>query len=453
MPLRYSKYITAISLTGDFLLLNLFFVFGFIFSSDISVTDAKYLLFYLYMNFIWLLLIVFFGAFRIGRHTGKKAILFSYIQIVIFFFFAFLMYFQITPLSYYPRTFIKFLFPAFFASLLLWKYGLYYIFILYRKKGFNSRNVLIVGQNQTALTLYNYFKSNIWHGYHCVGIVDSHALNPVHKIGDLSDISDIIKGQKVDQVFIALEAIDENEKNELVEVLNTFSVKIRFIPDLGNFAFQSSEIVNFGNLPVIVTHPGPLSYWHNQLFKRIIDIVVSIIIIVSVLSWLSILLYVFNLFSDRNGVFFLQKRTSINGKTFTIIKFRSMVLNAEADIKRASSNDQRITRIGMFLRRTSLDELPQFFNIFLGQMSIVGPRPHMLKHTELYSKIIKGFLLRHSVKPGITGLAQVNGFRGEVKKLSDIRQRVDMDMNYIKHWSLNLDIKIMLQTVLLLLKG
>jgi putative colanic acid biosynthesis UDP-glucose lipid carrier transferase len=453
MPLRHSKIFPAISLTGDFLLLNLFFVFGFVFSSDTSIFESRYLLFYLYMNFMWFMLIVFFGAFRIDRNTGKKAIFFTYTQIVIFFFFVFLMYFQFTSLSYYPRTVIKFLFPAFFVSLLFWKYGLYYAFILYRKKGFNRRNVIIVGYNQTALRLYNYFKSNIWHGYNCVGLIDPGAFNPPHKIGDLNNISDILKDQKIDEVFIALENLDDHQKNDLVEVLNNLPVKIRFIPDLGNFAFQSSEIVNFGNLPVIVTHPGPLSYWYNQLIKRVFDLGVSVIVIVSVLSWLSILLYVINLFTDRRGIFFFQKRTSLNGRTFTIIKFRSMIINDEADTKKASKNDQRITKTGMFLRKTSLDELPQFFNIFMGQMSIVGPRPHMLKHTEQYSKIIKGFLLRHTVKPGITGLAQVNGFRGEIKKLSDIRQRVEMDMNYIKHWSFNLDIKIMVQTLLLLLRG
>jgi putative colanic acid biosysnthesis UDP-glucose lipid carrier transferase len=453
MPLRHSKYFPAISLSGDFVLLNLFFVFGFVFSSDTSFNESRYLLFYLNLNFFWTVLVVFFGAFRIDRNTGKRAIFLTYTQIVIFFFFVFLMYFQFTSLSYYPRTFIKFLFPAFFISLLVWKYSLYYAFRFYRKKGFNSRKVLLVGYNQLTLKLYNYFKSNIWHGYNCIGIVDSATENPMHKIGNLNDLPGIINKQKIDEIFIALEAIGEKEKSDLIEVLNNFPVKIRFIPDLGNFAFQSSEIVNFGNLPVIVTHPGPLSYWYNQLIKRVFDLGVSVIVIVSVLSWLSILLYVINLFTDRRGVFFFQKRTSLNGKTFTIIKFRSMIINDEADTKKASENDQRITKTGMFLRKTSLDELPQFFNVFMGQMSIVGPRPHMLKHTEQYSKIVKGFLLRHSVKSGITGLAQVNGFRGEVKKLSDIRQRVEFDMNYIKHWSFNLDIKIILQTFLLLFKG
>jgi lipopolysaccharide/colanic/teichoic acid biosynthesis glycosyltransferase len=177
------------------------------------------------------------------------------------------------------------------------------------------------------------------------------------------------------------------------------------------------------------------------------------LVILGVLSWLSLILYIIDLLGHREGIFFRQKRTSIHGHPFTCLKYRSMHVNGEADKKMATQNDSRVTQTGRFLRKTSLDELPQFFNVFLGQMSVVGPRPHMLLHTGQYRKKIKNFMIRHTVKPGITGLAQVNGYRGEIKHPSDLKQRLSHDTRYIENWSFILDLKIMLLTLWVLMKG
>lgn len=453
MSLRYSKYIPIISLIGDYILLNLLFVFAFWLETKFRVFGAKHILFYLYLNFAWLFLIFIFGAYRVKRNTQKKAILITYLQIIVFFFFLFLVFFQIVPLAYYPRTFIKFLFPVFFILLISWKYALYYIFLFYRKKGFNYRNVIIIGHTPKSTELYRYFINNVWHGNRCLGFIDGKANSSNHILGNWEDLSKIIREQRIDEVYLAWEAIPQEKIPEIVEILADFPVKVRIVPDFGNFSVNNIELTNYGNIPVIEIHSGPLSFWYNQLFKRGFDLIFSSIIIILILSWLTPLLFFIDILTDRKGVFFRQKRTSSNGHIFTIIKFRSMTINGDADIKKAIQSDERITLIGKFLRKSSLDELPQFFNVFLGQMSVVGPRPHMLVHTEQYSKLVSHFMLRHTVQPGITGLAQIHGFRGEIKKLSDIQKRVEMDVQYIENWSFAIDMKIIFLTFWVLMKG
>jgi putative colanic acid biosynthesis UDP-glucose lipid carrier transferase len=213
---------------------------------------------------------------------------------------------------------------------------------------------------------------------------------------------------------------------------------------------MSLSLVNNGEQQ---NHPGPLGNWYNRLIKRTMDVFVALFVTVFVLSWMTFILAIIARFKTREGVFFRQRRTCINGKEFTCIKYRTMRNNAEADLKQATQGDERITAVGKILRRYSLDEIPQFINVLAGDMSVIGPRPHMLAHTEIYSKQVDHFMRRHSVKPGITGLAQVNGYRGEIKSLSEISRRVTFDLQYIDAWSLGLDIKIFLLTLWVIIRG
>ena len=193
--------------------------------------------------------------------------------------------------------------------------------------------------------------------------------------------------------------------------------------------------------------------WYNQLIKRLFDIVFSGLVIIFMLSWMCVILYIIDLLGDRKGIFFTQKRTSLLNQEFTCIKFRSMRINREAHTQMTVQNDSRVTKVGRFLRRTSLDELPQFFNVFIGQMSAIGPRPHMLVHTEQFKNLIDNFMTRHTVKPGITGWAQINGYRGEIRQLEDLQQRLNYDLKYIENWSFLLDMKIVVKTIWVLIKG
>jgi len=231
-------------------------------------------------------------------------------------------------------------------------------------------------------------------------------------------------------------------------------VKIRIVPYVSHFSFLSVKLTNYNTIPVLTFQRGPLSFWYNRLIKRFFDVGFSLIIIVLILSWLIPLVYLLNLLSgDGASLFFIQRRTGMDNKPFSLIKFRTMKKNDEADAKQVTKNDNRITTIGKFLRCSSIDEIPQFFNVLIGNMSVVGPRPHMLFHTDIYKEMVKKFMVRHTVKPGITGYAQVNGFRGEIKKTRDIKERIKMDIYYIENWSFSLDMKIIFLTIINLLKG
>ena len=197
----------------------------------------------------------------------------------------------------------------------------------------------------------------------------------------------------------------------------------------------------------------PLQDEFNRLIKRIFDIIFSSIAIILVLSWLLPLLSILIKISSKGPVFFVQSRSGLDNIEFKCYKFRTMVVNSLSDQEQATKNDIRITKIGRFLRKTSLDELPQFFNVFIGNMSVVGPRPHMLVHTKSYSEIIDNYMVRQLVLPGITGAAQANGFRGETKNIKDMQDRVKYDVWYIENWSLLLDIKLILITFVNLFKG
>ncbi len=448
MSVKYSRYIPAISIAGDFVVLNLLFVAGFCyFFSPGDCFSGEKVLFYLFINLIWMILVYSFGADKINRNTQKKALLFTYVKIIVFFFFLFLLYFQVFPFDYYPRHSLKYVFPLFFFVLISWKFLFYYTFFLYRKLGYNFRNVIIVGYSQQSQELAKYFSHTKWNGYHFLGFIDQQIDKKHRIVATFTDLRSFIENQQVDEIYLNLFHIPKELRPKISEIVMDFPVKVRIIPDFGEFTNFKAELVNYDFVPVLQVHPGPLSYWYNQLLKRFFDIVFSLFIILAFLSWISGILFIISLFNGHEGVFFKQKRTGTDGKVFTCLKFRTMRRNPDADLQKATVNDKRVMPVGRLLRKTGLDELPQFINVLLGQMTVVGPRPHMLKHTEQYRKMVRKYMMRHTVKPGISGLAQVRGFRGEIRKISELKQRVQLDVSYIENWSFMLDMKIIFLTV------
>jgi putative colanic acid biosysnthesis UDP-glucose lipid carrier transferase len=224
-------------------------------------------------------------------------------------------------------------------------------------------------------------------------------------------------------------------------------IHFRIIPDL-SYIIKSAVFINYlKDIPVLSLRHEPLVDAGNRIRKRLFDVVFSLLVAIFILSWLIPLLGLIIYLESPGPIFFKQLRTGKDKKLFYCIKFRSMKINAEANIKQAVKNDIRITRFGRFLRKTNLDEFPQFLNVLLGNMSVVGPRPHMLKHTDDYSKLIDRYMVRQFLKPGITGWAQVNGLRGETKVLKQMQARVEHDIWYMENWSLWLDVKIILITI------
>lgn len=219
------------------------------------------------------------------------------------------------------------------------------------------------------------------------------------------------------------------------------------MPNLRNYMKRAMNLELLGNVPILYIREEPLRQVSNRFVKRAFDVAVSGAFLCTLFPVVYLFVALGIKLTSKGPVFFIQERSGENGRTFGCIKFRSMRVNDEADRVQATKNDPRKTRFGSFLRKSSIDELPQFINVLKGDMSIVGPRPHMLQHTELYSKLVNKYMVRHLIKPGITGWAQVTGYRGETHELSQMEGRVRRDIWYLENWSLLLDIRIMLLTV------
>lgn len=271
-------------------------------------------------------------------------------------------------------------------------------------------------------------------------------------LGSFRDTADYVNEHNVDVVFVHLPIERPEKVLNVIESLNDTTASIYAIPDLRVFDLMDAQLSHIQGVPLLAVSETPF-YGVSGVLKRSSDILLASLILI-LISPLLITLFIAVKLSSPGPAVFKQKRYGLDGKSFTVFKFRSMKVHnvEEGGEKQATKDDDRITPIGRFMRRTSLDELPQFFNVLGGSMSIVGPRPHAVSHNESYRHLIKGYMIRHKVKPGITGWAQVNGFRGETETVEKMRDRVTFDMHYIRHWSLALDIKIIIKTALLVFK-
>ena len=270
---------------------------------------------------------------------------------------------------------------------------------------------------------------------------------------EISEAKKYVIANKIDEIYASINSLTNNEIDNLIHFADNNLKTIKFLPDSKNTFLRNLAVEYYGYIPIISLRTIPLDKEVNKRLKRFFDFVFSLIIIVGIMSWLTPLIALLIKLESKGPVFFKQKRNGLNYEEFSCYKFRSMQLNPIADIEQVQKNDPRITKVGKFIRKTSIDELPQFFNVLLGEMSVVGQRHHMVSHTEMYAKSIDKFMVRHFIKPGITGLAQTNGFRGEVETETDIINRVKYDIFYLENWSLLLDIKVVLATVVNAVKG
>jgi undecaprenyl-phosphate galactose phosphotransferase/putative colanic acid biosynthesis UDP-glucose lipid carrier transferase len=266
-------------------------------------------------------------------------------------------------------------------------------------------------------------------------------------LGSFSDIENYLIAEKVDEMYIALAINKIGVINAITSICEQHMVRVKFIPDFQQYTnSRKVEISFYGNVPVLMLRKEPLEINLHRIIKKLFDLSFSLFVIVFIFPWLFPILILLIKGSSPGSAFFVQERSGRDNQPFRCYKFRTMYTNTGAHKDQVTQNDNRVTRVGGFLRRSSMDELPQFFNVLKGDMSVVGPRPHMLLHTEQYSELINNYMVRNYAKPGITGWAQVNGFRGEIKKYIDVKGRVDHDIWYIENWSFLLDIKIIWKT-------
>lgn len=320
-----------------------------------------------------------------------------------------------------------------------------------RAQGRNTRTVAFAGVGSATKKLAAHIEQMPWLGLKVLGVFDNHIpdrldLNGLRVEGDLQKMLDMARSGQIDIVYITLPIQAEHRIIKLIEQLADTTASVFIVPDLFIFSLYKARWVTVGGMPVISTFESPF-YGTESWLKRTEDVLLGGLILLLVAPLL-VLIAVGVKMSSPGPVIFKQRRYGLKGEIVEVLKFRSMtVCDDGALVVQAQKNDERITRFGAFLRRTSLDELPQLINVLRGTMSIVGPRPHAVAHNEQYRKLIRGYMLRHKVKPGMTGLAQVNGWRGETDTLNKMQQRVEHDLEYIQNWSLWLDIKIIWETV------
>ncbi|MAM69594.1 MAG: undecaprenyl-phosphate glucose phosphotransferase [Gammaproteobacteria bacterium] len=323
-----------------------------------------------------------------------------------------------------------------------------------RHQGFNIRRVAIVGTGKNALQLAQEINNNDWMGLEIAGFYDDRqsfreALDEMPQVPIKGSFDELIRGSKsgmFDEIYVALPMRAEELISRLIMELRDASVPVHMVPDLFTFNLLRSRTSNLGNIPIVSVYESPLDNT-GVLLKRTFDLLVGSIIMLVIAIPMALIALGIKLTSP-GPVLFKQHRYGLRGEKIEVWKFRSMTVTENGNrVRQASKNDARITRFGAFLRRTSLDELPQFINVLQGSMSIVGPRPHAIAHNEQYRKSIDGYMLRHLMKPGITGWAQVNGWRGETDTEEKMQKRIDYDLEYMRNWSLALDIKIILLTL------
>lgn len=428
---RYSKYIRPISYLVDFLLIVWLLLFAFP-SIALGFKSAILLL------FSWTIIANYTNFYDVYRFTAQSDIILKIIKQLAFFSLVFITLLFTTHRIVSVGIVIKYLF--FLTTLVsILKFGIYFLLRKYRKIfGGNYRNVIIIGQSEQSQELSEFFNKNEDFGYKLQ--------NFFSKTFSIAEISQFVSKNKIDEIYCDLNSVSKDCSDEIIAFAHSNFKTIKLIPD--NSALSHNMFLDYyGYIPLISIRKTPLELWFNYWVKRTFDLVFSLLIILFVLSWLIPIIALLIKLDSKGPIFFRQKRHGLDNEEFDCIKFRSMLVNATADTELASKNDIRITRLGKFLRSSSIDEMPQFINVFLGDMSVVGPRPHMLSVNEDYAKRFDKFMERHYIRPGVTGLAQVNGFRGEVLTDKDVENRLKFDLYYIENWTLFLDIKIILITI------
>ena len=404
------------------------------------------------INAAWLLIALVLNFFTIER---KERFITKYHKFLRHYFIFALAYFTILAFhktDFNPRFQLEILFVLLIA-LSAFRWMFFILRKIYRIEGGNSVKVVVIGKDANLQRIKNIFK-DLDFGYRYLGCFHNEEYDDKEDyLGGTQECFNFIINEKVDEVFCLISQISEGELDQLIHFADNNLIKLKLVPDSKGVSTRAMNLELFGTLPVINLRNFPMERNYAKYGKRLFDIVFSLFTILFILSWVVPLIFAMNKLESKGPLFFRQLRNGYNKNLFWCYKFRSMKVNLEANEKMCTKGDSRITKIGAILRKTSIDELPQFINVLLGEMSVVGPRPHMEKHTLEYEKNVDKYLVRHFAKPGITGLAQVKGYRGEIVERQDIVKRTEMDIFYLENWSVIMDIKIILSTIFNSFKG
>ena len=458
MNSRFNRSLQLSLAILDFVTMNAVFFFAeYFFRKQLLITpNREYLHFIFFINITWLAVALskniyqerYIVSFELFSKVSMQAYVYFLSTVIIFLFF-----FRMILLS---RLFISVVMSGIFAMLLVNRFLYLLIHHYFKKRDWLVNRVVIIGYNPLSKKLVDYLSEDGANkeiiGF-CEETENVHELSNYPILSNVSQTLEICKKYGVSEIYSTVAPEQNHSLYSLIEGADENCIRFKIVPDLGFFFKKQMHIDYLKEIPVISLRKEPLEDLGNRIKKRAFDMVVSFFVVVFILSWLIPLVGLLIWLESKGPVFFIQPRTGKNNKSFGCLKFRSMRVSSTAHLQQATKNDSRLTRIGKFLRRTSLDEFPQFINVLRGDMSIIGPRPHMLKHTDQYSKLIGQYMVRQFLKPGITGWAQVNGYRGETRTVEQMQKRVEHDLWYLENWSLFLDLKIMAMTAFNTVKG
>ena len=443
---RYSKYIRPISILIDLILILGLLPFFF------KGLDINFNIFGVYLVFIWIVVSFFSTFYNVYRFTTPVEILSKIAKQSVIVILLIIAFFPFNKDVIFSGKAIALYSATLFSIIILIKSLLFYYLKKYRiVTGNNFRNAIIIGYTDEAIDLKRIFEERPDYGYRFKGYFSNKKSND-NIVGKVDAVKLFSIENNIDEIYCSLNELSNERLKDLVEFGDENSIVVKFIPDSKAIFSKNLKIDYYELFPVLSLQKTAL---HDPLiknFKRIFDFIFSLLVVILLLSWLTPLMALLIKLESRGPVFFKQSRPGLDEQEFLCYKFRSMQLNITTE-KEASRNDPRVTRIGRFIRKTSIDELPQFFNVLLGDMSVVGPRPHLWSQNKTYGNKVKKYMVRHYVKPGITGLAQVKGCRGEIETDEDMINRIKFDVYYIENWSLLMDVKIIIQTVVNIFKG
>jgi putative colanic acid biosysnthesis UDP-glucose lipid carrier transferase len=445
MKKRFYKYFPWLFVLGDIAVVSLsFFISNQLFQPFVDFKGLDYPNFPAFIM-IWMVITVLKEDYKLSRTNEAEQTFRKLLSSLAWFLVIISMIWM--PFHDNSLRLLSFLYLS--ASLLVFL-GIYRVGVLlvlrkYRESGHNFRRAVILGTGGTSDQLAKVFRIRKDFGIKFLGYYDDQDSSGLTR-GGISKFFEEAIEMKVDQIYIN-EHLDEKKVKKIINFADENYIKVKVIPGGSLQLEKNLSFSKYGDFFVINVNDIPLDNAFNRVFKRVFDVIFSFFVTVFILSWLIPLVGLLIKIESKGPIFFIQERNGENNKVFKCIKFRSMTPNDYADTHQAVKNDPRVTKIGAFLRMTSLDEMPQFLNVLIGDMSIVGPRPHTLPMNKVFKTQIEKYNSRHKIRPGITGLAQVKGYRGEIEKPHQIRSRVRLDYFYIQNWSILLDLKICVLTV------
>ena len=447
--IRYSRYFKTAIIILDIFIVASVFIFFFLTKHSFEIAKTK-----TEQNVLALLLLTFFWILLSGRtklYSIPRNLTYTlYVERIVTHIFLFLLGIVLFAKAsdniflQYEMYWIAF---TLFAILFSIKSLIFFSLKFFRAKGGNFRNVMFLGDNDSSFILKNIISNRKDYGYKLYDYQQD-TIN-------INQLKDFWQENGIHTIFLPADHnLDKNFEKEIIEEAENNKVKVALIPSIIRNDFFEYDLGYIETQPILFPSKFPLSYYSNASIKRAFDVLFSLLTLIFIGTWLFPIIAILIKLDSKGSVFFIQKRYGFHDEVFNCIKFRTMVENKDCSTKTTSENDVRITKIGKFLRKTSLDEMPQFFNVLLGQMSVVGPRPHMLLIDDYYKEKIGRYAVRSLVKPGITGLAQVSGLRGDTGDMDvQMKKRILADSFYVKNWSLTLDLIIILKTIFLIIKG